>query len=131
MGIILLLVLAAGVVVGALVDLVVLMVGLPLLLARFRRAQSRPPWGRLTLTLLICTGLGFWVAGEIPYGTVRPGNDYEIAAANLFKSGIAYTLAPGVALLVTILLGLTAWRPQPTAPVEPEGRGAMPSCELE
>lgn len=104
-------ILFAGIAIGVTIDVVLVAAALAVLLRRFQRAGATPPWRRLTAVFLVGTALAFHAARALPYGEVRPGNDYEVAARNLFRAGIAYSVAPGAAFLLTALVGLTIRQP--------------------
>jgi hypothetical protein len=89
------------------------------LAVRSARIRSRV-WWSFAVVFAVVLALGIVAVHQYPYGTVRPGSDYDVAAKNLFLQGFGYCASPGAAAL---LVGLaTLLTPKKNANRTPEQR---------
>jgi len=111
MGIVLIAALVAGCAVGLVLTAILGGVGVTLTL---KSAKDRPRvWWIFALVFAISLTLCIVAVHEYPYGVVRPGSDYDVAAKNLFLQGLGYCGSPGAAALPATLAAL----------LTPEGAG--------
>lgn len=104
----------AGIVAGLTVS--ALLVAGTLLLTRTHLSRRRHGWQSVGWGTALLVPL-LWVAVHSHrWPAVRPGSDYDIAFRNLFFGGLAYAVAPGLAVVVVSLAVLALRRARPSSP---------------
>jgi hypothetical protein len=71
-------------------------------------------WWSFAVVLVVVLSLCIVAVHQYPYGTVRPGSDYDVATKNLFLQGFGYCASLGTAALLAALATLLT--PKKTAP---------------
>lgn len=72
-----------------------------------RSARARPyVWWTFAAVFVVVLSLCLVAVHQYPYGTARPGSDYDIVMKNLFLEWFGYCASPGVAALVAAVATL-------------------------
>lgn len=114
--------LMAGMFAGCALGLVVaaILAGVGIIAAVKIAKSRRHVWGIFAAIFTIVLTLCILAIHGYPYGTVRPGSDYDVAMKNLFLQGFFYCASPGPAALMAALIALLAPRKAANRAVDPD-----------